>query len=92
METVQFISTSPKALANLISDAVKLQLEDLKKNFEPKIPTEFLTRNEVKDLLKVDLSTVHNLTKRNVLVKYGCGGRVYYKRSEVEQAIEKINN
>ena len=91
METVQFISTSPTALANLISEAVKIQLEDLKKSFEPKTPEELLTRNEVKDLLKVDLSTVHNLTKRKILIKYGCGGRVYYKRSEIEKAIIELN-
>ena len=90
MQTVQFISTSPTALATLISDAVKSQLEDLKKNFQPKVPTELLTRNEVKELFKVDLSTIHNWTKKGKLKSYGIGGRVYYKRSELDSTIIEL--
>lgn len=90
MEQVQFISVTPKQLQNAIIEGVKLQLEDFKKNFEPKKPTEYLTRNETADLLKVDLSSIHNWTKRGILQSYGCSGRVYYKRSEIEEAIVKL--
>jgi hypothetical protein len=63
------------------------QLEELSQKFEPKIPTEYLTRTEVADMFKCDISTVHNWTVKGKLIPYGIGNRVYYKRSEVEAAI-----
>ncbi len=66
------------------------QLTDLKENFAPKVPTEYLTRSEVAEMLKCDLSTVHNWTVKGKLIAYGIGNRVYYKRSEVEAAIRSL--
>ncbi len=71
---------------------IKTELKELKKHFEPKTPTEYLTRVEVAKMLKIDLSSVHNWTKKGILISYQIGGRVYYKRSEVENAIVKLNN
>lgn len=90
MEQIQFISISPEQLQSAIIEGIKLQLNDFKKNFEPKTPTEYLSRQETADLLKVDLSTIHNYTKRNVLQAWGIQGRVYFKRSEIENAIIKL--
>jgi len=89
--TIQFIQTSPEEMENRIFALFKSEIESIKLEFQPKQPTEFLTRNQVKDLLDVDLSTVHNWTKRGKLQAYGIAGRVYYKRSEVEQALQPIN-
>ncbi|KJF44285.1 helix-turn-helix domain-containing protein [Draconibacterium sediminis] len=91
-KSLQFIQTTPKELQQAIIDGVKVHLEQIKKEFQPKQATEYLTRNEVKDLLKVDLSTVHNWTKRGKLRAYGLGNRVYYKRTEVEAAIKPLNS
>ena len=89
-EIVQFIQTTPEQLNEAIISGVKSELEKLKAEFQPKQPTEFLTRNEVKELLKIDLSTVHNWTKRGKLKAYGIAGRVYYKRCEVELALTPL--
>lgn len=90
MQQVQFISVTPEQLQDAIIEGVKLQLNELKKNFEPKTPTEYLSRQETADLLKADLSSIHNWTKRKLLQSYGISGRVYYKRSEIENAIVKL--
>ena len=73
-------------------DYIKLELANLKKSFVPKEPTTYLTRNEVSEMLQVDLSTVHNWTKKGRLKSYGIGGRVYFKRSEVESQIIELKN
>lgn len=91
MQTVQFISVTPDQLQNAIIEGVKSQLQDLKKHFEPKTPTEYLTRKEVASLLKIDLSSVHNWSKKGTLISYQIGGRVYYKRNEIDNAIVKLN-
>ncbi len=91
MGTIQFIQISPDQLQNAILEGVKKQLQELAEQFQPKEATEYLTRTEVRDLLKVDLSTVHNWTKRGKLKAYGIGSRVYYKRSDVDTLMTPLN-
>ena len=92
MQQIQFIGTTPNALIDLIDETVKKRLEDLKKNFEPKTPNEYLSRNGVSEMLSVDLSTVHNWTKKGILTAHQIGGRVFYLRTDVENAIVKLKN
>lgn len=89
--------TESTILHNLTAEQLKTlfqglqsQLTELKQNFQPKAPTEYLTRSEVAEMLKCDLSTVHNWTKKGKLIAYGLGNRVYYKRSEVEAVLIPI--
>lgn len=92
MQTVQFIQITPEQLQHAIIEGVKTQLEDLKKHFQPKEPKQYLSRQEVSKLLSVDLSTVHNWTKKGILTANQIGGRVFYLRTDVENAIIKLNN
>jgi hypothetical protein len=91
MQQIQFVQVTPEQLKDAIIEGVKLQLNDLKKSFQPKEPTEYLTRNDVAEMLKIDLSSVHNWTVKGILTAYQIGGRVYYKRVEVETAIVQLN-
>ena len=91
MQTVQLIQLTPEQLKNSIVEGVKIHLNELKEHFQPKEPEEYLTRQEVAEMLKIDLSTVHNWTKKGKLNSYGIGNRVYYMRSEVEQSFIKLN-
>ncbi|MBQ53134.1 MAG: DNA-binding protein [Leeuwenhoekiella sp.] len=91
MKTVQFISVTPEELQARIVEGVKNHLDDLKEFYQPKEPTEYLTRAEVADLRKVDISTIFNWSKSKKLTPHGIGGRVYFKRKEVEAAIIKLN-
>ncbi|WP_242120940.1 helix-turn-helix domain-containing protein [Aestuariivivens sediminicola] len=90
MESIQFLQVTPEQLQTSIIEGVKTQLQDLKTHFEPKSPTEYLTRTEVAEMLKIDLSSVHNWTKKGILISYQIGGRVYYKRKEIEGAMVKL--
>lgn len=80
-----------------LPDSLSLKLDSLLQEFKAlkenlhQQPTEYLTRHEVASLLKVDISSVHNYTKRGTLQAYQTNGRVLYKRSEVEQSIVKLN-
>lgn len=87
MESTQIMGISPTQLRMAISEDVKSQLDELKMSFQPKTPQELLTRSETAKLLKINLSSVHNWTKKGLLKSYGISGKVYYKRSEVESAL-----
>ena len=90
MEQTQFVLTTNEQIENTINKVLKIQLDELKKNFQPKEPSEFLTRNEVAKLFKIDLSTVHNWSKNGKLIPYGIGGRVYFKLNEVEKSMIRL--
>lgn len=77
-------NVSPEQLTSLIDECLRKQLNDLKKNFEPKTPNEYLSRTETAALLKCNISTINNWVKEGKLIPYGIGHRVYFKRSEVE--------
>lgn len=86
MESTILHNVTAEQIKSLFQD-LQNQLTDLKNKFEPKKPAEYLTRNEVAELLKVDLSTLWNWQKKGKLIPVGLGNRVYYKRSDIEAAL-----
>lgn len=87
METSTILHNVTAEQINSLFQGLQNQLTELKQNFEPKVPTEYLTRSEVAEMLKCDLSTIHNWTKKGKLQPYGIGNRVYFKRSEIEAVL-----
>jgi excisionase family DNA binding protein len=82
----------PKSVECLI-ELVKHSLEsiaELKATIQNQQPKEYYTRDEVANLLNIDLSTLHNWVKKGKITKFSIGGRVYFKRSEIENAIIQI--
>lgn len=90
MSTIQFVGTNPTDLITELKNVLIPELKaQLSAQFQPKEPTELLTRSEVCKLLKIDLSTLHRWRKEKTIPSYGMGNRVYFKRSEVEQIINQ---
>jgi excisionase family DNA binding protein len=78
---------SPEDFKALLESIVEAQIEKLKSTLTQNSTAELLTRAEVAELLKCDVSTIHNWTVSGRLKSYGIGARIYYKRTEVEAAI-----
>lgn len=91
-KAIQFIGTTPEEVNKPVIELIQSVFEKMFMHLQPKQPTEYVTRNQVKTMFDVDLSTVHNWTKRGKLKSYGIGNRVYYKRSEVEEAIVPLSH
>lgn len=91
MQTIQLVGITPEQLQSAIIEGVQTQLNNFKQHFEPKTPTEYLSRKEVAKMLQIDLSTLHNWVKAKKLKAYSLGGRIYFKRSEIESSIIHIN-
>lgn len=68
-------------------DEIQEQIKVLAKSLHPKSVDEYLTRIEAADMLKCDISTIHNWTKKGKLIAYKIGNRVYYKRSQIESVM-----
>ncbi|MEN5131124.1 helix-turn-helix domain-containing protein [Elizabethkingia anophelis] len=89
MRTIQFIGVNPADLiAELESSLIPKLTEKLSTQFQPKEPTEYLTRSEVCELLKINLTTLWRWQKEGMFSSYGIGNRVYFKRSEIETLLE----
>lgn len=87
MNVNTIIQTSSRDLEDAIAKRFQEEIEKLKKHFQPKEPDELMTRREVAELLKCDISTIHNWTVKGKLLPYGICNRVYFKRSQVLQSL-----
>lgn len=82
---------TPRDLEELITRVVKEQLQEFVKNVPTENPDELLTRAEACALLKINITTLHNWTKKGKIIAYGIGNRVYYKRGELMGSLIRIN-
>ncbi|NVJ46458.1 MAG: helix-turn-helix domain-containing protein [Cytophagia bacterium] len=92
-QTIQITQLTPDQFEETIKKVVQSQLDSLKKEIKPIKPKEeYLSRREVADLLKIELSTLHNWCKKGKLNPYGIGNRVYFLRSDIEKALIPLNS
>lgn len=82
---------SPLDLEEIIKQAVKAQLQEFSKNNIIDNPNELLTRAEACSLLKINMTTLWNWTKKQKIISYGIGNRVYYKKSELLASLARLN-
>lgn len=75
-------------ITNKVLEGLEIRLEQLQ---QKKQQEQLLTRTETAKYLKVDISTLHNWTKKGKLIAYGLGNRVYYKKNEIDEALIRIN-
>lgn len=87
----QLFGISPEELKQSIINEVREELKAITVNFQPVNPPEYLTRQEVADILKVSLVTLSDWNKKKILNPYRLGNLIRYKRSEIEEALININ-
>lgn len=92
------ISASELDLGELVKYLKRIEcrltrLEELanKNNRSDIVMDTLLSRKEVANYFQVNISTIRNWTKQGILKKYGVGDRVYYKRSEIESVLTRID-
>jgi excisionase family DNA binding protein len=90
MSTIQLIQVTPNELANLISENVKMQIQDLAKGLsdvDKPHQKEVVSRKEVAEMFDVSLVTIHDWIKSGILTPYKIGGRTYFKRTELMELL-----
>ena len=92
MKQVQLLGMTQEENNLPIFNYIDKKFDELKKFYQPKEPTKYLSRSELAEMLSVDVSSIHNMTKRGILQKYKISGKVLYVKSQVESAIIKIKN
>jgi len=91
MQQLQFIGISPEQLQTAIIEGVQIQLNELKKNFEPKAPTQYYSRAQVCKKLGICQATLHNWVTQKKIPCYGLGGKIFFKSEDIDNAIVQLN-
>jgi hypothetical protein len=79
----------PEELKQDISK-LRSELAEIKLNLKPKEPTKYLGRKEVAEMLNVNISSVHNYTVKGILTAFQLGGKVYYRKVDIEAAMIEL--
>jgi len=90
MKQMSLFQGTPEDFQEPIIKIIQKEFSILMKEFQPKEPEEYLTRQQVADMIHVDLSTTHNMRKRGDIIAYQISGRILFKRSEIEAAIIEL--
>lgn len=78
-------------LDRILGNIEILLLEIISQKNEPQPEVkDLLTRKETAELLQVNIATIWRWTNSGKLNQYGIGGRTYYKRSEVLEAVKSL--
>ena len=71
--------------------SLKSELAEIKLNLQkPTENTKYLGRKEVAELLNVNISSIHNYTVKGILTAFQLGGKIYYKKADIEAAMIKL--
>ncbi len=67
------------------------RLKEILEKISSQKSEELLTRKEAAKYLKISLTTLYYWTKKGKIPAYSVSNRLYYKRSEIDASLIKIN-
>ena len=91
MSQVFITQVSPEKLQTIINEAMASQLKSIQLS-APTSHEEYLTTVEVSQLFKISISTVHNWRKAGTLLACQIGGKVFFKRSDIDNAVVQLKS
>lgn len=79
-----YSGTTPEALAQLISESVKIELNQFKKELQNQSTSDdLLSREQVLELLQINASTLWHWQNAKKITAYKFANKCYYKKAEV---------
>jgi len=87
-KTVQIQEVSVDELADKVADKLLNKIDVYLKEYATKNDDTILTREEAAKFLKINITTLWNWSKRGILIPFGIGNRVYYKKQEIIDYLE----
>lgn len=91
-QITQVHSISPEEFKNEIIAGVKKSLKEFGKTFKPAEEEVWLTRNQLKEMLSVSLTTIHNWCNEGILTPYKIGCQTRFKKRDILEILENSNS
>lgn len=91
MQQIVITQLTPQDLKQLIREVVQQELSSLTDSLSNTEVDRLNSREKTaKDILDVDLSTLHRWTQQGKVKAHAIGNRIYYKDSSIEEALIEI--
>ena len=91
MQQIAITQLTPQDLKQLIREVVQQELSSLTDSLSNTEVDRLNSREKTaKDILDVDLSTLHRWTQQGKVKAHAIGNRIYYKDSSIEEALIEI--
>lgn len=90
MENVVLSPVPLDAIEGIIAKAIRRELVEAMKAEQAPDPDELLTRKEAAGYLGISLPTLHDYSQRGIVTAYRLGTRVRYRRSDLYNALHKV--
>ena len=87
-KTVQIQEVSVDELADKVAEKLLNKIGVYLKEYATKNDDTILTREETAKFLRINITTLWNWSKRGILIPFGIGNRVYYKKQEIIDYLE----
>ena len=93
MQQIAITQLTPQDLKQLIREVVQQELSSLTDSHSNTEVDRLNSREKTaKDILDVDLSTLHRWTQQGKIKAHAIGNRIYYKDSSIEEALVEIKS
>lgn len=91
-QSFQMINLSLSDLTELIKNAISTEIQKVSSitTHPQKVENEILTREEVKDLLKVSYTTLWKYNNSKTLIAKKVNGKVFYLRQDVMNLLNNV--
>ena len=91
MQQIAITQLTPQDLKQLIKEAIQEELASYEESLSKTEVDRLNSRKKTaKDILDVDLSTLHRWTQQGKIIAHAIGNRIYYKDSSIEEALVEI--
>ena len=91
MQQIAITQLTPQDLKQLIKEAFQQELASYEESLSNTEVDRLNSREKTaKDILDVDLSTLHRWTQQGKIKAHAIGNRIYYKDSSIEEALVEI--
>ena len=91
-QTFQMVNLSVNDLIELIKNAISTEIQNVvSQTTQPqKTESEILTREEVKNLLKISYTSLWKYNKQKTLIAKKANGKVFYMRQDVLNLLNEV--
>lgn len=91
MQQIAITQLTPQDLKQLIKEAIQQERASYDDSLSNTEVDRLNSREKTaKDILEVDLSTLHRWTQQGKIKAHAIGNRIYYKDSSIEEALVEI--
>ena len=90
MENIILQQLSVSDFKEIISDTIKKEIRESHPG--QNTPEQYLTRKDTAKLLQVSLVTLRDWSVKGILQSYKIGGRIRYKKSEIDESLKEVKN